>query len=310
MVDTHLKSKISDHILKKIRSGLDKINATEVLGIPQYPSDSNAPSNTVYFHTGDQKYKFKEEDDEENITIYDLTGALDTPSYITKGGESSLPNSVQHSDLSGADLHSPASHAIGSSVHGSSTLSDLNAKVSDATLDDQSAARPPQSHNISSHADGGSANPVSGKTHFQQLATTNSTFFIGNVGSDFSIFSGSWERPSLTVVYDERGEYATSGDDFVPDQDGWYRVTISYGYTGGSDQDKVMVRLNDSTAATEVFRASSHMSGTATVVVSASKEVELTGGNTYHFEGQNANSSDTIDGDSTHSFVTVRRVNV
>lgn len=49
----------------------------------------------------------------------------------------------------------PATHALGGAEHSSATLAQLNALVSDATLDTSSASRTPTSH-ASSHSDGGS----------------------------------------------------------------------------------------------------------------------------------------------------------
>jgi len=53
-----------------------------------------------------------------------------------------------------ADDQSAAAHALGGTKHTGATLAELNAKVSDATLDDSGSSRPPSAHKAS-HQDGG-----------------------------------------------------------------------------------------------------------------------------------------------------------
>jgi len=49
-------------------------------------------------------------------------------------------------DIANLPAGAPAAHAIGGAQHTPSLLADLNTKVSDATLDDSSASRPPTAH--------------------------------------------------------------------------------------------------------------------------------------------------------------------
>jgi hypothetical protein len=53
-----------------------------------------------------------------------------------------------------ADAQPPKTHNLGGSEHGAETLANLNAKISDATLDDSSQPRDPNAH-ASSHQNGG-----------------------------------------------------------------------------------------------------------------------------------------------------------
>jgi hypothetical protein len=46
----------------------------------------------------------------------------------------------------------PGAHALGGASHTADTLANLNTKVSDATLDDSSASRPPTAHTLASHS--------------------------------------------------------------------------------------------------------------------------------------------------------------
>ena len=47
----------------------------------------------------------------------------------------------------------PGAHALAGAQHNADTLANLNAKISDATLDDSSAARTPASHDNTQHSD-------------------------------------------------------------------------------------------------------------------------------------------------------------
>jgi len=62
----------------------------------------------------------------------------------------------------------PSPHTLGSSDHGSDTLANLNAKVSDATLDDSSATRTPSSNSVGNTEVDNSANDIA----FNQLILT------------------------------------------------------------------------------------------------------------------------------------------
>jgi hypothetical protein len=69
--------------------------------------------------------------------------------------EPGLSAESTHASLSGSDLHDPATHGLDGPAHTATDLSGLNGLVSNATLDDSTASRPPDSHNTS-HESGGS----------------------------------------------------------------------------------------------------------------------------------------------------------
>jgi len=76
-------------------------------------------------------------------------------------------------------------HDLGGSQHGSDTLANLNSKVSDATLDDSSDSRPPDSHS-GSHESGGTDEIDSGNLPANsefQIYTTTSDPSSASVGS-------------------------------------------------------------------------------------------------------------------------------
>lgn len=97
------------------------------------------------------------QDGETAVVNVDATaeeGATADATYVTVNDETvDLANSQQHANLSGADLHSPAEHAIGGTAHSASTLADLNTKVSDATLDQTGDSRPPDAHDNAAHTE-------------------------------------------------------------------------------------------------------------------------------------------------------------
>lgn len=104
----------------------------------------------------------------ETIVVRDANGALWAYDHATGGWVQ-----VSHNDVGGrsaADAHpigaitnlqstldnkAPTPHALGGTHHGASPLADLNAKVSDATLDDSSQPRTPTAHRTT-HEPGGS----------------------------------------------------------------------------------------------------------------------------------------------------------
>ena len=83
-------------------------------------------------------------------------GGGGAPSAHASTHENSGSDEISVTGLSGelADDQPPKAHALGGSKHTSATLAQLNALVSDATLDDTSDARTPSSH-AASHENGG-----------------------------------------------------------------------------------------------------------------------------------------------------------
>ncbi|MDY6888280.1 MAG: hypothetical protein SVV88_11675 [Pseudomonadota bacterium] len=84
-----------------------------------------------------------------------LLYAPDDATYVTLTNHDDLTAELLHAGLTGDDLHVPKVHALGGTAHSADTLANLNAKISDATLDDSSSARTPSAH-ASSHQNGGS----------------------------------------------------------------------------------------------------------------------------------------------------------
>ena len=78
-----------------------------------------------------------------------LTGLWSSTKIDTElGGKSGTGHTHDHADATGqtADDHHNQSHALAGGDHTAATLAELNAKVSDATLDDSGDARPPTAH--------------------------------------------------------------------------------------------------------------------------------------------------------------------
>lgn len=61
----------------------------------------------------------------------------------TDGAPSTSNKYVTNSDPRNSDARTPTAHGLGAAEHTADTLANLNTKVSDATLDDSSASRPP-----------------------------------------------------------------------------------------------------------------------------------------------------------------------
>lgn len=82
-----------------------------------------------------------------------------TPVAITEGATGSAGTATEasrqdHTHASPATW-APDAHLLGSAVHTADTLANLNAKISDATLDDSTASRTPTAHEAT-HKSGGS----------------------------------------------------------------------------------------------------------------------------------------------------------
>ena len=55
---------------------------------------------------------------------------------------------ADHPTLTGATLHDPKAHDLGGAEHNTATLAELNAKISDADLDDKGDPRPTSPHDL------------------------------------------------------------------------------------------------------------------------------------------------------------------
>ena len=98
-----------------------------------------------------------------------------------------------------ADLQEAKAHGLGGVRHVATNLAGLNAKVSDATLDDSSAARTPAAHKTS-HQDGGSDKiniaGLSGKVDYVDRGDPqNLDFTISNFTTD-----GNWHELDLSSI--------------------------------------------------------------------------------------------------------------
>lgn len=104
--------------------------------------------DTTVYTIGDLYKKALQVDTQQE---YVLTSVGPTVWTATAGGG----GSVTHASTTGqtANDHHNQIHALGGGDHTSATLAELNALVSDATLDDSSATRTPSAHTIVSHSD-------------------------------------------------------------------------------------------------------------------------------------------------------------
>ncbi|RLC81854.1 MAG: hypothetical protein DRJ03_19710 [Chloroflexi bacterium] len=100
---------------------------------------------------GDMKKSVYDTNDDGVVDV-----AESTPTHANSH-EAGGTDEISVAGLSGelADDQPPKAHALGGAEHTADTLENLNAKVSDATLDDASAPRTPTAHKTS-HQDSGS----------------------------------------------------------------------------------------------------------------------------------------------------------
>ena len=85
----------------------------------------------------------------DEINVAGLSGVLADP-------QTPAAHATTHAETTGqtADDHHPQVHDLAGADHNAATLAELNAKVSDAPLDDSSATRPPSAH-ASDHENAG-----------------------------------------------------------------------------------------------------------------------------------------------------------
>lgn len=118
------------------------------------------------------------------------------------------------------DAQPPDAHALGGTAHTAATLAELNALVSDATLDTSTATRPPASHGNEAHS---AAYIASGSTFNLGPASGD----LGQIGGTANADQFFWLRNNAT--YGARVGYAAS--------EGLVMDSLSYGmsfYTGGT----------------------------------------------------------------------------
>lgn len=92
----------------------------------------------------------------DNVGNKDI-GEGATPGAHAASHQNGGADEVSVAGLSGelADAQPPKTHNLGGAEHGADTLANLNAKVSDATLDDSSASRTPTAHKTTHQSGGG-----------------------------------------------------------------------------------------------------------------------------------------------------------
>jgi hypothetical protein len=80
----------------------------------------------------------------------DLPNIANGNVWVGNGSGVPTETTFSHANVSGvtSDQHHAQVHDLGGADHNSATLAQLNAKVSDATLDDSASSRPAQAHNL------------------------------------------------------------------------------------------------------------------------------------------------------------------
>lgn len=137
---------------------------------------------------------------------------------------------------------------------------------------------------------------------------TNETLVRATMGSDQSISASTFTKVALdAVAKDERGEFDTTNNLFIPDETGWYLVTINLRYGVGADGDELITRLRDTTSPSTVLQVIHQAGSAADNATAVSALCELTAGNNYELQGRNSDSSDTIKSTNPDTNLTIRR---
>jgi len=144
----HRSSTSNPHTVTKTQVGLS--NVPDV--------DATARSS----HTGTQLKSSISDFEHSVVSHSDTTATGAELNTLTDGSNADALHShsggvgpTAHASTTGQtpDDHHNQVHDFAGADHNAATLAQLNSKISDATLDDASASRPPSSHTIASHSD-------------------------------------------------------------------------------------------------------------------------------------------------------------
>ena len=133
----------------------------------------------------------------------DVTGS-NPPQVHAASHENGGSDEINVAGLSGelADNQPPKAHALGGVAHNADTMANLNAKISDATLDDSSAPRDPNAHKAS-HQDGGSDEiSVAGLAGEPTELTTHKALETGVHGLKGGVSFGVYQTSDQTIAKD------------------------------------------------------------------------------------------------------------
>jgi len=161
---------------------------------------------------------------------------------------------------------------------------------------------------------GSDSQPVPNTSHFEAVSTeqadiTNETLLDVTLNSSLALSANTFSRiPFDQVAKDERNEFDTSNNVFVPDETGWYLVSYNVRFSSPSDGDKIQAQFNDFTAGVAEINQLVSAGAASVHVIGQSRVVELTAGNTYEAKARNINSSDTVKTGSSDTYLTIRRL--
>jgi len=133
------------------------------------------------------------------------------PQAHASSHENGGSDEISVAGLSGelADAQPPKAHNLGGAEHNADTLANLNAKISDATLDDASDSRTPTAH-ASSHQNGGSdeisVTGLSGLLADAQTPTAHASSHE-NGGSDEISLAGLSGEPATLTTHKSSGDH-------------------------------------------------------------------------------------------------------
>jgi hypothetical protein len=207
---------------------------------------------------------------------------------IDDAGNLTLPGTVDGVDLAALDTSVATHHADGANPHGtgidnigSGTLAQLNAAISDATLDNSSASRTPTSH-ASSHAQGGSDS-----LSILDLA-------VGSLASGEVVGSDGTQLIAVTPVTDHGALTGLSDDDHTQYLNTSRHNTAFDARLATKDTDDLSegTNLYHTTARASAAAPVQSVNGATGSVTLGTDEVSEGASNLYHTEARvNANTN-------------------
>lgn len=142
----------------------------------------------------------------------------------------------------------------------------------------------------------------------ETLEVTHETLVVAYRATNQSIAANTLTQVALdTEAYDELGEFDTAANEYVPQETGYYHVQAAVNFLGAADQDRYVAYVEDLTAGSHLLACQRANSGTSQYAVSMNGIIELQAGNSVGLMVKNADSSDSVDGGRTETYLHIRR---
>jgi len=150
---------------------------------------------------------------------------------------------------------------------------------------------------------------VNGPLDTEELSVTNETLVAVYISADQSISAGTWETLALdTIGKDELHEFNPDTYQFIPDESGWYLISVGARFAVTADGDTIAVQFYNDTDGVVMLESfgPAYTAGDRIRMVLGVKE--LTEDETHIVRVRNNDSDDTIQSYNQNTFLQIRRM--